>query len=104
MIEYVAQRKLRAQDANGNITQYMPGDVIPNFESWNIHQKKAHLNLEWVTPKKDLPVPDSLKPVGTPKQEPKKAAPTELACDLCSKTYKDERSLKIHKTVKHKEE
>lgn len=49
---YVARRQIKCVDREDKVTVYNPGDVIPDFEAWNIHAKRAHLNLDMVELKK----------------------------------------------------
>jgi hypothetical protein len=47
---YVAQRELKfvTKGENYKVIIYKPGDVIPDFDQWDIHAQRAHLNNEFV--------------------------------------------------------
>lgn len=68
MVEYVAQKDLIVSAGEG-VTKYRRGDVIPDFDKWDIHARRAHLNFEWVKAKK--PEDGSVKKAEPLKQVPK---------------------------------
>lgn len=47
-MQYVARRELKCVDRNDAVTVYKPGDIIPDFDKWDIHVKRAHLSMELV--------------------------------------------------------
>lgn len=69
MVEFVAKRRLEKNDRSGF---YEPGEIIPDFAEWNIHARRACLNLEWVEERPVLVAgQDSLTPLAV-EEAPKK--------------------------------
>lgn len=70
---YIAQRELKIVDRNTSVATILkPGDEVTDFETWNIHAQRSHLNLEWVkkveaAPKKSPPPSAPLKKQAAPK-------------------------------------
>lgn len=87
---YVATRELKVVDRQDKVTIYHAGDVIPDFDKWDIHAYRAHINMEWVKIVEPLPV-----------GEPQLAASSHQ-CDVCKREFKSEKALKTHNTLAHK--
>lgn len=58
---YIAQRDLKVS-RNGSLAIIKAGEPVVDFESWNLHAQRAHLNLEWVTKSKDEELPEENLP------------------------------------------
>jgi hypothetical protein len=108
---YVARKELLAKSPSGDLVKYKAGDVIPDFEQWDIHARRANLNLEWVEAVEDQevddqdPEPVKLTPglAATKGEAPILAPASELVCSKCpDKTFKSERALKTHIGIAHK--
>lgn len=110
---YVAQRELKYVGFDNRIVIYKPGDEIPNFDSWDIHARRAHLNLEWVR----LDQGDNSDPVERgvfkvttldPAQVSKSTEArleiqtSEFKCSDCEKAFDSKRALGIHVSKAHK--
>lgn len=65
---YVATKNLTNFDrATKSPVIYKAGDVIPDFENWDIHAQRSHLNLEWVKKvAEEAPEPKQAKPKKRP--------------------------------------
>jgi hypothetical protein len=114
MMAFVAQKELKVVDRQDRVTIYKAGDEIPDFESWDIHARQAHINLEWVKETKGKVLP--FKPVEKPKKKKIKkspdvsAAPTTLkvveppanTCQTCGKEFKSPKAVKTHATLAHR--
>jgi hypothetical protein len=114
MTQYQAKRELLARGPEGNLVTYKPGDLIPDFEAWDIHARRANLSLEWV-----VPVEADKVVLEPPKVVPPKVETQGLAakineeedreleifsCPKCSKgPFKTERALKTHIVIAHKD-
>jgi hypothetical protein len=56
-LAYIAQRHLKvAKIGSDKITEYQPGDIIPDFGEWPEVPRRAHLNMNYVV--KDDSVPN----------------------------------------------
>lgn len=111
---YVARREIKAVEGN-LVRVYRAGDTIPDFEKWEIHARRAHINLEWVEEVKA--VADGLATETSPTQftvtlladEPVadtvlEAKPALLPgqCSQCGKEFKSRRALTTHVTKSHR--
>lgn len=99
---YIAERVLKVMKED-KMVLIQPGQVVPDFDNWNIHSRRSHLSLEWVTQRPD-PVPETLEEVlATPFDEPVEAmkAVEVFACKKCSKEFTSSRALKGHMTKAH---
>ena len=107
---FVAQRELKYIPlGEKKATVFQPGDVIPDFDKWDIHARRAHINLEWVTEevsgKPGASSAQSVFQVTTVEEGP--AAPKEQSvahtCGECSdRTFKSKRALNTHIAMAHK--
>lgn len=50
---------------------FKPGDEIPDFESWNIHAQRAHINMDWVKKVEEVDKKAKKKAQKSAKTEPK---------------------------------
>lgn len=108
-MQFVACRELK-DFVNGVPVVYKPGDVIPNFEAWEIHARRAHLELEWVKPADPggKPVEQRTFRVTTLTEEQVKALPETpeepeaFKCDHCDREFKTKRAFSTHVTRAHK--
>lgn len=75
---YVATRELKVyKKVTGEKVIYRAGDVVKDFESWDIHAQRANLNMEYVikkegSAKKTEPVKQVAKPAKTQQKSSKK--------------------------------
>jgi hypothetical protein len=120
---FVAQRELKYVPLGTNkVIIFKPGDQIPDFEEWNIHARRAHLNLEWVAEvsgkkKSDASAQTVFKVTvveegpAAPKKKAKaakkaKAEPVadSVPCPVaeCGRTFKSPRALSTHAALAHK--
>lgn len=91
MIRHVALRHIRiAKD--GKVTEYIPGDVIPDFKNWNYPAQRANLDMDYVRAEEYHPAPEETE---VPSEE------DEFLCELCEKGFKSASALKGHVTKKH---
>lgn len=93
MMVYVAQRVLKEIDRDNKVTVYRPGEEIPDFDSWNIHARRAHLNLHWVTKEDRV---EDLEPEQELDFEPTDEDAKPLVCSKCKKEFKNEKGLRAH--------
>lgn len=102
---FVAQRQIK-DVRDGKPVVYSPGEVIPNFDKWNIHARRAVLNMDWV---KEVNEGDAPEPASRPYENswqkkavtPKAASPA-VECDLCKREFKNTRAMKTHVALGHR--
>lgn len=98
---YVAQRVIKKVDRDCKVTIYRPGDEIEDFASWNIHARRAHLNMHLVT-KEDKVIAVEPRPIEPEPEEeldfePDPDAESEsVKCGHCSREFKSKTALKVH--------
>lgn len=86
----------------------LPGETVPEFDSWSGPVRQAHLNLGWVEEIPD-PVPVEEPIVEKPEEVPSvpKQAVKEtgtLNCKNCGKGFRNSLALKAHRSMKHRGE
>jgi hypothetical protein len=98
---YVANRVIKYIDRESNVTVFKPGDVIPGFEDWNIHSRRAHLSLEWVLPsEKSI---EAASETVRMEEGPEAAQKSDsLACGACGKRFQSTRAVGVHFSKKHR--
>ncbi len=105
---FVAQRELKYIPLGAEkAIIFHPGDEIPDFEKWDIHARRAHLNLEWVVEevsgKSGASSTPSVFKVTTVNEGP--AVPKEVEghhCGTCERKFKSKRALSTHASSAHK--
>jgi hypothetical protein len=69
MFKYTANREIKDIKRTGEVIVYKNGDLIPDFESWDLMSQRSHLNLEWVTKKSASMAPKESLPAKKNKQK-----------------------------------
>lgn len=92
---FVAQTTIKAMVGTGQLVTYHRGDVIPDFATWDIHARRAHLNLEMVAEQKNqvAALDDG--------HDADDEAVEMLKCPVCKKTFVGQHALKKHVKKTH---
>jgi hypothetical protein len=70
---FIAQKELKVMK-DGKPFFYKPGDEIPDFDKWDIHAHRAHLNMDWVIEVEDKKAKTASKVASAVKAAVKTAA------------------------------
>jgi len=95
---FVAITEMRLNGADGEHIVIGPGEVVPGFETWGIHQRRAHLSLHKVREVLDHEVEAPAS------EEDAKAQEAEgVFCPHCpNKSFASKRGLAIHIGQQHR--
>lgn len=113
---YVANRQIKyIPKGSDKMIVFQVGDKILDFEEWNIHAKRAHLNLDWVrligpgdeeeevseSKRKRMEATDALE-VRIEKGPEVNSVSDSAACAKCGKRFATNRAAGIHYSRAHK--
>lgn len=97
---FVAIDYLSLNGPNGSKITIGPGEVVPGFADWNIHQRRGHLNLHKVreVPDDEVIAVEPEEEVAVPERD------TDLVlCPHCpNKSFASKRGLAIHIGQQHR--